>query len=399
MKKIIRLSESELVSLVKRTIMEETTDNEKINKEFLLYNRLLNYSGFHKEIYKLKEKYTTEKTLPLTDIGYLEGYFKYDEEKPKTANNLIMDLGTETYLRMVLGEKQNLFKIILGNQTNKYKVSKPKNSWFEKNIGDLETFQKTFNTRTLYKKIKFPGDFKFMTLNTKIELLINRCENQDYIGILEIEPDDLDKEEWSILNKIDTNLINWKNLIKEKNLNINVGVDIWDYFKQRKLDSIASQNLKQTYKIDAPNLKTMSYAEFDLLSAFTDETEKKLNKIKKSISLSTDKGNQTEKQFLHILQMRKNDGYDIEIINFSEPGNIVDTNLGVDMILTIKGVSYAVQIKSSEEAVKDYLLIKKLGILYLVIFPKNNGFGYLSNSNPSEFKDFDTDFLGHRYED
>jgi SPP1 family predicted phage head-tail adaptor len=399
MKKIIRLSESELVSLVKRTIMEETIDNEKINKEFLLYNKLLNYSGFHKEIYKLKEKYQAEKNLTNGDLVYLEGYFKDDEEKPKTSDNLIMDLGTETYLRMVLGEKQNLFKIILGNETNNYKVSKPKNSWFVKNIGDLETFRKTFGTDTSDKKIKFPGDFKFMTLNTKIDLLINRCENQDYIGILEIEPDDLDKEEWSILNKIDTNLINWKNSIKEKNLNVNVGADIWDYFKQRKLDSTATQNLKKTYKIDAPNLKTMSYAEFDLLSAFTDETGNKLNKIKKSINLSTDKGNQTEKEFLHILQMRKNDGYDIKIVNFSEPGNIVDTNLGVDMIVTIKGVPYAVQIKSSEEAAKKYLLIKKLGIRYMAIFPKNNGFGYFSNSNPTEFKDFDTDFLSHKYED
>jgi hypothetical protein len=449
MKKIIRLTESELVSLVKRTIMEDNQSKNveeiirnydgsvgfiKSLKDYLLRNKqlsqsqietamnilnikndngetqndiilkkLVNYNGCHSQLNTIKEKYIKNKFLSGGDYLIISDYLKEDEKFRKNPNNLIKNLGSQTYLEMVRGPKKIIYDGILRGLTKNYKISSPSNPWYKKNIEDLEEVEKIFGDKT-NKKINFIDEKKSLTLSEKINSLILRCKNKDYIGILEIENDDDQMEKWSILNKIDTNWSNWREMIDYRETNepgtlIN-GTEyekICDYFKQKPCEEILSpvdlKELKSYCELISFDLKTLSLAEYDLLEIFTDETKLKLNKIKTSIQKTTDIGNYTENDFKIYSKSR-----DFNIIeDFSEPGNLVDTNLGIDLIIEYNNEIYAVQIKSSKAGAENYPFVTKLGVKYLVIFPQGKRFGYFSNDNPKEVKDFDTDFLNHKY--
>ena len=441
MKKIIRLTESELVSLVKRTIMENNQDTNiedlimkyegnagfmKKMKELIgngkkltdnqistvksilkikddapdqIIQHLVNYVGCNPQLIKLKEKYIRTKELSGGEYVSIPKYLKEDEKFKKDPNSMYQSLGSQTYLEMVRGSKKMLFDSVLRYATGTYKIDSPNKYWYEKNIRDLEYIEKIFGDVTK-KNILFRDETSPMTLTQKINLLIQRCKKQDYIGILEIEGDDDQKEKWSILNKIDTNYTNWKNMLDERRANepytLISGTEqqiICDYFSQKPIEDIMHpsdvEELSSLLEVLSLNFKTMSLAEFDLLEAFLYETKSKLDTIKSRLKNTTEKGDDAENKFKFHLGFR-----DASLIkDFSEPGNIVDTNLGIDLIIEYKGEIYAVQIKSSKAGAENYPFVTKLGVKYLVIFPQGKRFGYFSNDNPNEAKDFDTDFL------
>jgi hypothetical protein len=219
MKKIIRLTESELVSLVKRTIMEDNQSKNveeiirnydgsvgfiKSLKDYLLRNKqlsqsqietamnilnikndngetqndiilkkLVNYNGCHSQLNTIKEKYIKNKFLSGGDYLIISDYLKEDEKFRKNPNNLIKNLGSQTYLEMVRGPKKIIYDGILRGLTKNYKISSPSNPWYKKNIEDLEEVEKIFGDKT-NKKINFIDEKKSLTLSEKINSLILR---------------------------------------------------------------------------------------------------------------------------------------------------------------------------------------------------------------------------------
>ena len=312
-------------------------------------------------------------------------------KKELTLQSEIKKYGIQTYLDLIKSNKKYLLESLFGD--SKFKIGSPSEGWYKKNIDDLNTLKSTFKSTA--------GDIKWMdktksTFEDKINELIKKCVDKDYWGILETE-NGIDT--WSLLNKIDTNYINWGELIKERQENghLNHGNDksiIKEYFKQRPVSEALKNNelLKKLDKIEEKNkikIKTLSYAEVDVLDAFHDIVGPKLEGMFKRITKTTEDGDFIENRFIELIE-NLDTKYVKDIHNFSTWGNIVDMVFGVDLIANLHGHNYAIQVKKNETHTQN-AFIKKLGIPYILIYPKSLSqakkyqFEYISNNKHGNF--------------
>jgi len=385
MKKIIRLNESELVSLVKRTIMEnnEDIDIEKIIGTYKGENPFIKDLQ-HNKIFKgyyLTQKEIEDATKFLEDekLGTKPKINILKKDKPIDTNSLIQELGTKTYLGIIQSEKNTLFNRILMDK--QIKISKPDDEWFEENIKNLLFLKENFkSTKGRMKWL----DGETSTFEERVNKLIQKCKNKDYIGFIE---ENEDRKVWSILNKLDTNYTNWRKLIDIR-LNSKDGGGIKgenqieiieNYFKQRDISEVLPpERLGRFIELNkklSTNVKKLSFADLDLLDAFGKKNSQTLQEIYNNISHTTNIGNQTESNFLMLLRNVKQP---IEIVDFSTPGNVVDTAFGIDCAIKIDGVWFAVQIKAGKFAknAAQKAFVNYLGINSLSIYERNKRFQF-----------------------
>ena len=402
MKKIIRLTESELVSLVKRTIMENNQDDniEKMIGTYKGENPIIKglqhkiFGGYdlnNKDIEDAIKIFGDEIEFNKPKINILKN------EKPKDPNSLLQEKGTETYLDIIRGEKNILFNKIL---TDKHiKISKPDDKWFEDNIRDLKVLKENFKSSK--RKIKWI-DGETSTFEERIDKFIDRCEKQDYVGFIE---ENEDRKVWSILNKIDTNYTNWRKMIDDRLKRNDNGVSgenqidiIENYFKQRPLsDVLPGDRLSKFMELQkklSTNVKTLSFADLDLLEAFGKKNSEKLQNIMNNITHTTNLGNESEVKFLTLLRNAKEPN--IEIVDFSTPGNVVDMAFGIDCAVKLNGIWCAVQVKAGKYAknAAQKSFINYLGLNSISIYERNKRyqFNYFSPTKTDGDNFFNEDF-------
>jgi hypothetical protein len=346
--KKIRLSESELISLIKKIIKE--TD-EDMSTEY-------------------KER--------------------------KSNNALIQNLGTKTYLDIIKGQKHSLFSKIL--EDKHIKISTPDEEWYQDNIDNLKYVKNTLKSS---KGSISWRDGDNLTFQEKIDYLIKKCQNKEYVGFIE---ENEDRKVWSLLNKIDTNYSNWESMINDRLMRKEEGgIDalsrresIEKFFKQRPLSEIFSParyiNFKEYEKTLNTKITTISYAELDLLEAFGKKNSEKLESIFSKIRFTTKIGDELELKFL--THLRNSEKPDLKIVDFSSPGSVVDTALGIDCMIYINGEWCAVQIKggkSGKDSAKT-AFIHSLGINSISIYETNNDFYYYTPTKMNGENNFNEDF-------
>ena len=160
-------------------------------------------------------------------------------KKELTLQSEIKKYGIQTYLDLIKSNKKYLLESLFGD--SKFKIGSPPEGWYKKNIKDLITLKSTFKSTA--GEIKWQDKTK-STFEDKINELVKKCVDRDYWGILETESE---IDTWSLLNKIDTNYINWGELIKERQENgdLSHGNDkiiIKEYFKQRPVSEALKNN-------------------------------------------------------------------------------------------------------------------------------------------------------------
>jgi hypothetical protein len=278
------------------------------------------------------------------------------------------------------GSYKNLLDDIFTKK--QYKIQKPSEEWFEQNLTDLKIITSVFPDLLNRQSVKNE---------------IYNCEERNYFGIVE-EIDE--KLVWSILNKLDTNYINWGKLISEK---INSGQikmvrelpsaesevsEYIDFYFTKKNISNFQIDSELLVLLDKYKIEELSFAHLDIIEAFylyvNDKNKDKLDFILSNIQETSDLGNKVETNFLKFLETKTDDiSY---IHSFSTPGNLVDMKLGIDMLVRIFGSYYAVQVKTKEDHAKK-ALIKHLPVDYLVIYPNNPqdpfSFNYLTKKTGS----------------
>jgi hypothetical protein len=403
MKKIIRLSESELVSLVKRTIMEDNKKDDIVTKvgyykgknPFLLSLYLKTYDGYNltdEEIIKAEKEFEKEESIDKSKVNMLK------IEKPIDPNSLIQKKGVKTYLDIIGGEKNILFNTILSDKN--IKISKPDDKWFEDNIRDLKILKDNFkSSEGLIKWM----DGEESTFEKRIDEFLNKCKKKDFVGFIE----EYGKNKvWSDLNKIDTHYTNWRIMMDDRLKRIDNGISgknqietIENYFKQRPLSDVLPANrlskFMELQKKISTNVKSLSFADLDLMEIFGKKNSEKLQNIINNITHTTNIGNQSEVKFLTLLRNAKEPKIE-EIVDFSGPGNIVDMAFGIDCAVKIDGVWYAIQVKGGKSAKNKAkgAKINKLGINSLSIYERNRmyQFNYFSPSKKDGDNFFNEDF-------
>ena len=303
--------------------------------------------------------------------------------------------GIQTYLDLLKSNKKYILESLFVDSN--FKIGTPSDYWFETNILDLEFLRDSFNSSK--GKIRFP-DGKSSTFNDRINEMIVKCENKDFYGILETEGE---VDMWSLLNKIDTNYMNWGEMIKDRQElgDLKEGGDpsiINDYFKQRNIsDALRGSDLMKTIQdVEKKNnikIKSLSYADVDIFEAFNDISGPKLEKIFERITKTTKDGEEIEDRFTTWLRnlppeyVRQED-----IRKFSLWGNIVDMTFGVDLVANFFGTLYAIQVKKNQDNAQK-AFIQNLGIPYLVIYPKSLAradmyqFNFLSEKERGNFNE------------
>jgi hypothetical protein len=293
MKKIIRLTESELVSLVKRTIME---DNQSFNIKKCDF-----FSDENMKLIKLKGKevFNNFKTKKLK---FLKSFI----EKNNPDSNIVLEIGDKEYL--------------------------------EKNLADINFLLENLDiTKTLFEYFKgierdiredLDNNFKFQN-----ETLVFFKEN----GL------------WSSINKFDDNIKLWRASIfgyydnDEKFKNI---------VNQSSSCSRAIENFF-TQEYEKFEDFSLTYAE----AAFLENITIGFDTSKKIVKITSEKGDNTENDFVNFLiknfggVLYNNETKTGNIYVFSSNGGFVDRK-GIDLALKRNGTWKKVQVKSNfDEAV------------------------------------------------
>ena len=324
--------------------------------------------------------------MKLVELGILNKMKKYIKSYifgNDHLQKLTKKFGIQVYQNLTKGNKKNILETIFSETT--FNLGKPSDEWFEDNIEDLTEL-----------KNRFPN------LSVKIDKEISKCEKREFYGILENEGQYFI---WSILNKIDTNYVNWSKFISDRVSDGDLRLEseyvsdisesefiIDQYFFERNLSDLKiSPELIEI--IENSGVSRISYGELDIIESFYNYVNKlsssKFESMLSTIQSTSSQGDNVELDFVNYLR-KLGSKYVKNFKSFSTPGNLVDMGFGIDMLINLFGVDYAVQVKSNEKHARN-AKIKYLPVKYLIIFPKNEGntgeFYYLSNSQttPSDF--------------
>jgi len=384
--------------LIKK-ILKEEQDN---------YNTLemiKNYFGDNVFLNDLKEKLHNKGRLTDKQLESAVKVFKREHwsetlvpkinEPNSNLRSLIMNLGVQTYNRMVRTDKK-FFLTQSFDGDDKIIVGKPSPQWIKRNEDDLKFFK--HHIVDSGKEFLFPDRDKKTTVTDETDELFNLLQINDFHGFIE-------NGEWSILNRLGTNWSNWGKMIghKEKEGLLGDGSDkskIENYFKQQPITDIIDGKINSFLLKMFP---TMSLAEFDLAEAFQEVDAKlkssQLERIKSRIMTTTESGESVEREFISWLQQN---GVS-EIRNFSSFGNVVDITFSVDLMAKLKGVWVPIQVKSGEKSASGSQ-IHKFDIGGIAVYPApkkllcGNWVYVKSNKGLKSQSSFDEDYLNLRCE-
>ncbi len=213
-------------------------------------------------------------------------------------HDLIKDLGTKTYNDLIRSEK----KIMLKNN-KKVKVGQPERNWILQNVRDLIFFKN--HIEDTGKKFDFPDREYKSTITEECNKLIRQLGARDFFGFVE-------KDDWSILNRINTNYTNWIKLIAKSDVEGQLeGRTVTDkvksYFTEKPIESVVDLSEYGPRERDLIKLKVpkMSLADVDIISLLisADDSESDYDYVRmlERIKKTTEKGESAERQFISMI--------------------------------------------------------------------------------------------------
>jgi len=360
---------------------------------------LRDYQGSNSKLKDLSLELRVKGKLSNTKIKEAITQFKKEFYEPtilsslqfnKQMQSLIMDLGTKAYNDILRSNKRFLLKDL-----NKIKIGTPEREWMNRNVSDLRFFKKHITDTD--EKFNFPDRDEKVSISDEVTNLLKLLVKRDFWGFIE-------GNEWSILNKINTNYTNWSKLIakrdKEGDLGDNSGPKdkVMNYFKQRPVEEIhdLSEFDEDQKKIIKTKVPTLSFADEDIITilraADSPDSDYDFNKMRNRIMSTTDRGDNTENDFIAWLLYNEIPESDIRV--FSSYGNLVDITFQCDLMVKLKDKWVPIQVKSSEKTTSSKLLNYGIGGILVYPAPKKIKCGkwvYLTGTSLP--KDFDEDFL------
>jgi len=360
---------------------------------------LRDYQGSNSKLKDLSLELRVKGKLSNTKIKEAITQFKKEFYEPtilsslqfnKQMQSLIMDLGTKAYNDILRSNKRFLLKDL-----NKIKIGTPEREWMNRNVSDLRFFKKHITDTD--EKFNFPDRDEKVSISDEVTNLLKLLVKRDFWGFIE-------GNEWSILNKINTNYTNWSKLIakrdKEGDLGNNSGPKdkVMDYFKQRPVEEIhdLSEFDEDQKRIIKTKVPTLSFADEDIITilraADSPDSDYDFNKMRNRIMSTTDRGDNAENDFIAWLLYNEIPESDIRV--FSSYGNLVDITFQCDLMVKLKDKWIPIQVKSSEKTTSSKLLNYGIGGILVYPAPKKIKCGkwvYLTGTSLP--KDFDEDFL------
>jgi hypothetical protein len=342
-----------------------------------------------------------EKAIEIFKTNFYKDSLIYDSLQ-KHYQSKIKELGIEAYLNLMKTSKKKFLK---PSKDYKIIVDKPTQEWVIRNSNDLKFFIK--NTKNSPSSHKFEDRINQSTTHEEALSLIRELSTEKFVGFVEV---DGEKKTWSILNKINTNTINWARMITKRYLNGDLGKGsagdaLLKYFEQQSISDFYHEfeHLdKHEKNIVSNSAKTLSFAEFDIIEAFHHQNDEDtemlgidpLSNIINRIKKTTKSGNKSEDDFIKWLINNKNVPQS-KIHNFSSSGNLVDITFQTDLILDLNGVKIPIQVKSSEV----YTKLLSYDIDGIMVFPnkgaeqKINYGDWLYKTKGGIVKSFEEDFF------
>jgi hypothetical protein len=217
----------------------------------------------------------------------------------------------------------------------------------------------------------------------------------------------IEGNEWSILNKINTNYTNWSKLIAKRDKDGDLGEyispkeKVLNYFKERPIEEIhdLSEFDEEQKRIIKTKVPTFSFADEDIItilrSAENPDEDYDFNKMRNRIMSTTDKGDNAENNFIAWLKLNGIPNSDIRV--FSSYGNLVDITFQCDLMVKLNDKWVPIQVKSSDKTTGSKLLNYGIGGILVYPAPKKIRCGrwvYLTGTSLP--KSFDEDFLNLR---
>ena len=281
------------LNILKSTIRE---NSEIVDDE--LISMIKNYRGDNKMIIDFQGKVIKNFDLTPKQKESARDFFSNDKLKKTILSSLdssnelgkkVIRKGIETYLSLLKTNKKYLFKPKEGRNV---KVDRPSEGWIKKNIEDLEKFKEKLSNEQLCQWVELSDGGG--VLKNKIDEVLDILQNnpESFFGFIE-------NGDWSVVNKIDTNTINWFRMIaeldSENKLKGNTPEEKVEFFFEQipveKLLHTKSLNglkeLEEQYGIKIP---TLSLAEYEVLKDFNIDFQN----VKKRIMKSTGLGDKNE---------------------------------------------------------------------------------------------------------
>jgi hypothetical protein len=321
--------------LIKRILRESVGLIYESNEDII--QKLRDYNGTSNFINSVKSQ--IERGLSQRQIDAVKNSL-LPEDNWNDINDIIKNKGIELYNNIINSNKKDLFK-------NKSLVSQPSDDWYNKNLIDLDKF---------YLKLKKPPE----DITIKYNRIKTKLKNKEYYGFIE-------DGNWSILNKFNTNYTLWRKLIDETYINSKLTFleKINDFFNQKPISEIFPNSKSEFEKLKKENnidIKTFSLAEKEIIKDINSNSSQKIVDV---INKTTGEGNETENKFKKYLG-------DKDIVDFSSPGNIVDMEFNVDLMVHDPEGWIPIQVKSNKEEAKKCPLLKT-GINGIAVYPDDTG--------------------------
>jgi hypothetical protein len=359
--------------LIKKIIQEEI-------EKFDTLEMIRNYKGANTfmnsvKTQLLKKGSLTDKQL-IGAIKFFKNQFYRDspiyDSLQHNYQKEMKEFGIKAYLNLIKTSKKNFLK---PSKDFKIIVDKPSNDWVQRNLNDLDFFIKnTINSPNLHK---FEDRIHDVTTHQEARNLIYDLKKDKFVGFVEV---DGERKDWSILNKINTNTVNWAKMITKRYLRGDLGTGsakeiLNRYFEQQTISDFYPEfeHLdKHEKNIVEDSAKSLSFAEFDIIEAFHHQNDEEsemlgidpLSNIINRIKKTTDAGDLSENKFIEwLIGVKKVSPQSIH--NFSSWGNLVDITFQIDLILNLNGERIPVQVKSSQVSSK----LLKYDIGGIVVFP------------------------------
>jgi hypothetical protein len=379
------------LNLFKSSINEnlDISDDEMVGliKNYSGSNKMIN--DFKKKVLFLNQKFTEKQKEAAKDFFIKEKLSNTIFAQLDVTTNLGRDVvksGIDTYVNLIKSGKKHLFKT---REDLTIKVGTPGPEWIQRNINDLTELKNKLSEESLSKTIDLPSG-EVTTIKAKVEEILNTLQTDPnaYPGFIE-------KGEWSIVNKLDTNYSNWFRILGEldsqgKLKGNSAKQKVENFFKQVPVSELLSpqkvENLRAIESEFGVEIPTLSQADFEILR----EYNKDFLNIKKRLMSSTERGDKNEHNITGTIKLFSGDAItDSDIIHFSSHGNRVDQVFGIDMLVYMyvpaKGNEkywVPIQAKSDKFAANKSILLK-FDIGGIAVFPTKNpeiigNYGYLT---------------------
>lgn len=389
--------------LIKKLLREEVDRKE-------LESKISNWDGNDHRMKDLMIKVYRKEPISDEEYEWAEEFFKKEKESRKLSQNTmskkvtdwrgggfeqqneIMKSGITVY-HDIIKTDLSIFLNSVFDPTLKLRIGEPNDDWFIKNINDLKDFSE--KTEKYHNNFVDWTDGSKSTIGAKIKEIKQRLISRNWLGIIE-------DENWSILNKVDTNYSSWAKDISKRQLNgdLPMGGDLYiikKYFEKRNLEEVLPKNwldiLRKIEKEKNLKIGKMSLAHVDFLNRFQNDKKEEFEDLKKNLMTTTEKGDDAENRFFELITNTPSNFQDIK--RFAIWGNVVDMVFGVDGYATMKDGFKLIQVKSNENQAKK-AFVKQLKIPYVSVYPISKkfrySFNYFSNENPIVPESFNQDY-------